>query len=108
MGDTSQGRIPELNLADGTYELHPTPEGAVAELQPIGAEPEQAEDPFATSPREDTEAPEAEFLEISEEPPEFEEIIELIPCEAGPSGNANIFTDQETQQRPIEEEAPKN
>lgn len=43
----------ELNLANGTYELHPAPEeGAVADLSPVGAEPEQAEDLFATSPRE--------------------------------------------------------
>nr|XP_034592107.1 uncharacterized protein LOC117853936 [Setaria viridis] len=40
-----------------------------------------------------TEAPEVEFLEISEEPSEFEEIVELIPCEAEQSGNTNIFTD---------------
>nr|TKW14960.1 hypothetical protein SEVIR_5G200500v2 [Setaria viridis] len=55
-----------------------------------------------------TEAPEVEFLEISDEPPEFEEIVELIPCEAEQLGNANIFTDPETQQGPSEEEAPKN
>ena len=42
----------------------------------------------------DTEAPEGEFLELSEGPSKFEEIIELIPCEASPSDNANIFTDQ--------------
>ena len=42
----------------------------------------------------DAEAPEGEFLELSEGPSEFEEIVELIPCEASPSDNANIFIDQ--------------
>lgn len=45
----------ELNLADGTYELHLAPEeGAVAGLHHIGAEPipEQAEHQFANSPCE--------------------------------------------------------
>nr|TKW32361.1 hypothetical protein SEVIR_2G164500v2 [Setaria viridis] len=56
----------------------------------------------------DVETPEGEFLDLSEEPSEFEEIVELIPCEASPSGNANIFTDQELQQESAEEEAPKN
>nr|TKW15112.1 hypothetical protein SEVIR_5G212601v2 [Setaria viridis] len=43
----------------------------------------------------DAEALEGEFLDLSEGPSEFEEIVELVPCEARSSDNANIFTDQE-------------
>ena len=43
----------ELNLADGTYELHPVPEdGAVAEPPTAGAEVEPSEDQFASTPLE--------------------------------------------------------
>ncbi|XP_022683822.1 uncharacterized protein LOC101763062 isoform X3 [Setaria italica] len=56
----------------------------------------------------DTEALEVDFLEVSEEPQEFEEVIELIPCEGGSSKDTNLFVDQETQQGTIEEEVPKN
>ena len=35
-----------------------------------------------------------DYLEFSEEPLEFEEIVELIPCEAEPSEDANFFMDQ--------------
>ena len=43
----------ELNLADGTYELHLVPEDeVVAEQPPAGVEPVHAEDQFATAPLE--------------------------------------------------------
>lgn len=36
----------EVNIADGTYELHPTPkEEHTAELHHVGAEPEPDQDP---------------------------------------------------------------
>ena len=43
----------ELNLADGTYELHPVLEDeVVAELLPAGTEAESTEDQFTSTPLE--------------------------------------------------------
>ncbi|XP_022681701.1 protein STRICTOSIDINE SYNTHASE-LIKE 2-like [Setaria italica] len=60
----------------------------------LGVVPPRVNDTLKIPMRSDTEAPEGEFLELLEGPSEFEEIVELIPCEASPSDNANIFTDQ--------------
>ena len=42
----------------------------------------------------DTEAPEVDFLEFSEKPPELEEVVELVPYEEGSLEDTNIFIDQ--------------
>ena len=42
----------------------------------------------------DPEAPEGEYSEFSEGPSEFEEVFELVPCEANPSENTNFLSEQ--------------
>jgi len=57
-------------------------------------------------PREglESEAPEVEFVELSENPQETEEIFELVPVVEGVSEDTNLAGTQEVQQPPAEED----